>query len=82
MDRIGCFKYREYDHFAKECPNSQTEKEPEQIEQMYNLYEDQTALNIVATEMYDNFIRTNPDDAIVDHLNIYKVRIIPPHFYL
>ena len=30
-DRIRCFKYREYDHFAKDYPNSQTEKEPKQI---------------------------------------------------
>ena len=27
----------EYDHFTKECQNLQTEKEPEQIQQMYNL---------------------------------------------
>ena len=30
-DRIRCFKCREYDHLAKDCPNLQTEKEPEQI---------------------------------------------------
>ena len=35
-DRIRCLKCREYDHFAKDCLNSQTEKEPEQIEQMYS----------------------------------------------
>ena len=29
---------------AKDCPNAQTEKEPEQIQQMYNLDEEQTAL--------------------------------------
>ena len=27
-DRIWCFKCREYDHFAKDCPTSQVEKEP------------------------------------------------------
>ena len=31
-------------HFAKDYPNSQTEKEPKQIQHMYNLDEDQTAL--------------------------------------
>ena len=24
-DRIRCYKYREYDHFANECPNSVTD---------------------------------------------------------
>ena len=37
-DRIRCFKCRKYDHFTKDCPNTQAEKEPEQqIQQMYNL---------------------------------------------
>ena len=36
-DNVRCFKCREYDRFAKDCLNSQTEKtEPEQIQQMYN----------------------------------------------
>ena len=68
-DRIRCFKCREYDHFAKDCPNSQTEKEPEQIQQMYNLDKDQTAINILAADTYDSLIRTNSEDAI-DHLNL------------
>ena len=38
-DRIRCFKCKEYDHFTKDYPNSQTEKEPEQMQQMYNLDE-------------------------------------------
>ena len=37
---------------------------------MYNLDEDQTALKVLAADMYDNLIRTNSDDAIVDHLNL------------
>ena len=45
----------------------QTEKEPEQIQQMYNLDGEQTALKVLATDMYDNLIRTNSDDAIVDY---------------
>ena len=65
-DRIRCFKCREYDHFAKDFPNSQTEKEPEQIQQMYNLDEDQRALQVLATHL----IGTNSDDIIVDHLNM------------
>ena len=39
----------------------QTEKEPEQIQQMHNL-EEQTALKVLATDMYDNLIRTNSGD--------------------
>ena len=69
-DRIRCFKGREHDHFAKDCPNSQTEKEPEQIQQMYNLGDDQTALKVLAADTYDSLIRTNSDDATVDHLNL------------
>ena len=34
LDAISC---REYDHFAKDCPTLQVEKEPEQIQQMYNM---------------------------------------------
>ena len=50
--------------------NSQTEKEPEQVQQMYNLNEDQTALKVFAADTYDNLIRMNSDDAIEDHLNV------------
>ena len=63
-------KCREYIHFSKDCPNSKTEKEPEQIQQMYNLDEDQTALKILATDTYDNLISTNSDDTTVDHVNL------------
>ena len=64
-------KCREYDHTAKDCPNSQTEKEPEQLQQMYNLDGEQTTLKGLAIDMYDNLIKTNSaDDTIVDHLNL------------
>ena len=45
LDRIQCFKCRECDHFAKDCPNiSDTEKEQsEQLQQMLNLEEDKIA---------------------------------------
>ena len=49
-DRIRCFKCRKYDLFANDCQNLQTEKEPEQMQQMYNLDEDQTALTALATD--------------------------------
>ena len=37
---------------------------------MYNLDAGQTALKVLATDTYDNLIRTSSDDAIVDHLNM------------
>ena len=37
---------------------------------MYNLDEDQIALTDLAADIYGNLIRTNPDDTIVDHLNL------------
>ena len=37
---------------------------------MYNLDEEQTALKVLATDTYDNVIRTNSDDGIVYHLNL------------
>ena len=56
---------------GKDCPTLQTEKEPEQIQQMSNLDEKQTALKVLATDTYDNLIRPNSaDDTIIDHLNM------------
>ena len=36
-DRIRCYKYREYNHFMRDCPTSRDEKEIEQLQQMLNL---------------------------------------------
>ena len=54
----------------KTVPNSQTEKEAKQIQQMHNLDEEQTAFKVLATDMYDNLIRPNSGDTIVGHLNL------------
>ena len=35
---------------------------------MYNLDKDQTALKVLAADTYDNLVRTNSNDTIVDHL--------------
>ena len=45
-DRIRCYKCRKYNHFAKDCPTSQVGKESEQIQQMYNMDEEQIALKV------------------------------------
>ena len=68
-DRIKCFNCREYDYFVKDCPKSDTEKELEQIQQMFNLDDDKTALKVLVADTNDDLIRTNSDDAI-DHLNL------------
>ena len=43
-DRIRCYKCREYDHFAKDCPTSKEERELEHLQQMLNLEDEQTSL--------------------------------------
>ena len=50
--------------------NLQTEKQPEQIQQMYNLEEEQTTLEDLVTDTYEIFISINSDDTMVDHLNV------------
>ena len=37
---------------------------------MYNLDEDQAALNLLVTDTHEKLIRTNSDDNILDHLNV------------
>ena len=49
-DRIRCFECREYDHFARECPTRQESRETEQIQQMFNMDEDQTILQTTLTD--------------------------------
>ena len=43
-DRIRCFECREYDHFARECPTRKENRETKQMQQMFNMDEDQTIL--------------------------------------
>ena len=49
---------------------------------MYNLDKAQTVFKVLAADTYDNLIRTNSHDTIVDHLNLQKVRMTPQHFCL
>ena len=41
-DRIRCLECREYDHFVRECPTKQEKREIEQMQQMFNLDNEQT----------------------------------------
>ena len=43
-DMIRCFGCREYDHFVRECLTRQERREIEQIQQMFNLDNEQTSL--------------------------------------
>ena len=45
-DRIRCFECQEYDHFTRDCPTTQANREVEQIQQMFNMEEDQTLLQM------------------------------------
>ena len=45
-DRIRCFEYREYNHFARECLLRQASRVVDQIQQMFKMDEDQTILQI------------------------------------
>ena len=39
MDRIRCYMCREYDHFARDCPNSRGERDLEQLQHILNMEE-------------------------------------------
>ena len=41
-DRIRCYNCREYDHFARDCPNSREDRGLEQLQQMLNIEAEQT----------------------------------------
>ena len=43
-DRIRCFECREDDYFVRECLTRWENREIEQIQQMFNLDDEQTAL--------------------------------------
>ena len=53
-DRISCFECREYDHFTRECPTRQENKETEQIQQMFSLDNDQTILQTPSMDTEDD----------------------------
>ena len=70
-DRIRCYKCREYDHFAKDCPTCREEIEIEQLQQMLNLEDEQTSLKSLVTNTWDNFSRVNSEENLrLGHLNL------------
>ena len=67
-DRIRCFKCREYNHFARECLTRQENREIEQIQQMFNLDNKQTALQASLMDTDDEITITPTENR--DSLNL------------
>ena len=64
-DRIWCFKCGEYDHFAQECPvrlARKTNREAEQIQQMFNINEDQTLIQTLLMDRDKDELTITPVD--------------------
>ena len=70
-DRIRCYKCREYDHFANDYPTLKEEREIEQIQQIFNLDEEQTSLKAIITDMNDSLNKINSMENVrQEHLNL------------
>ena len=70
-DRIKCYKCKEYDHFTKDRPTVKEERETDQIQQMFNLDEDQTSLKTLAADTYDNLNHVSSVEELrSEHLNL------------
>ena len=63
-DRIRCFRCREYDYFANECPNASTDDSD-------GYDSDSAALQLMTTEMetHESFDTTRMIEE-TDHLNL------------
>ena len=59
-DGIRCFEYREYDHFMRECPTRQENRETEQIQEMFNMDEDQTLLQTALMDTEEDEMTKTP----------------------
>ena len=50
-DRIRCYACREYDYFARDCPNSREERDLEQLQHMLNMEEqDHRSLSMYSSD--------------------------------
>ena len=80
-DRITCFECQEYDHFPRDWPITQADREAETIQQMFNMDEQQTLLQtpLIDTNQARQSVNTIEPR---EHLNVEKVRVLPPHFCL
>ena len=60
-DRIRFYIWREYDHFARDCPTSREERDLDQLQQMLNLEEEEQThlLHHIQSSLVEN-PQTNP----------------------
>ena len=70
-DRIRCYVCREYDHFARDCPNSREERDLEHLQHMLNMEEQ---------EHRDPSVHSSDKDSR-SPLNLWMVGMMPPHSY-
>ena len=68
-DRIRCFECRGYDHFTRECPSRQANKETEQIQQIFNMDKDQTILQTPLMDTDEDELTITPVETR-DNLNL------------
>ena len=67
-DRIRCFECREYDQFARECLTRREKREIEQMQQMFNLDDEQTLTQTSLMDINDKETITPTEN--VDGLNL------------
>ena len=68
---LGAITVENTNHFAKDCPTSKEDREIEQIQQMFNLDEEQTSLKTLAADTYDSLSKINSLENIKQgHLNL------------
>ena len=53
-DRIRCYKSHEYGNLANDCPMTKEDRDTEQMQQLFNLDQEQTLLKTLATDTYDS----------------------------
>ena len=81
-DRIRCYKCNDYDHFPKDFPTSNIEKEAEHIQQIFSMDDEQTSLKMLVTDTYDNLERVGTTDEITRLCKRIEGKNGPTTFFL